>query len=148
MTRDQREPQEAATWERVYTVNEYYDGPRRGVADFRGKPHIYESKFDDIEDEYANRFLLMEIEPELFELVLEGWAIWLRWHAAYQRGDVSLDTHPALPEDRMRYDALKQRVDNRLRVEPGKAAATAAAEFRSLTKGWDRFEVQWRAVTK
>jgi len=60
------------TWERVFTVNDYYDGPRRGVADFGGKPHIYESQFSDAEDPYTDRFLLMEIEAELFQLALEG----------------------------------------------------------------------------
>jgi hypothetical protein len=142
---DQTEAQVAMTWERVFTVNDYYDGPRRGVADFRGKPHVYESQFSDAEAEYTDRFLLMEIESELFQLVLEDWAIWLRWHAAYQRGDVSDNTHPALPEDRKRHEELKQLVGSRLCAEPSKSVAMGA-KFRSVTKGWDSFEVQWREV--
>src|SRR5215470_2005458 len=123
------------TCERVYTVNDYYDGPRRGVANFRGKPHVYESQFSDFEDEYTDRFLLMEIESEVLQMVLEDWAIWLRWHAAYQRGDVSLDTHPALPEDRLRHEALTQLVGSRLCTEPSKSAVMQA-EFLNVAGGW------------
>jgi hypothetical protein len=136
---------QALTWERVYTVNDYHDGPRLGVAGFRGRPHVYELQFSDADDEYADRFLLMEIEPELFELVLEDWAIWLRWQAAYQRGDVSLDTHPVLPEDRELHEALKHLVGKRLGAEPGKSAVMAA-EFRNASEGWEKLEVQWRDV--
>jgi hypothetical protein len=135
----------AVTWEHVYTINLYYDGPRLGVADFRGKPHVYESQFSDMDDEYTDRFWLMELEPELFKLVLEDWGIWLRWHAAYQSGDVSLDTHPALPKDRERHEALKQLVGNRLSAEPNESAVVGA-EFRNVTKGWETFKVQWREV--
>ncbi len=55
------------TWECVYTVSEYYDGPRRGVADFRGRPHVYESQFSDLQDGYTDRFLLTEIDSEFFD---------------------------------------------------------------------------------
>lgn len=30
-------------YERFYTVLDYYDGPRKGIADFQGKPHLYET---------------------------------------------------------------------------------------------------------
>jgi hypothetical protein len=132
-------------WERVHTVNDYYDGPRRGVAEFHGKPHVYESQFSDIADDYTDRFLLMEIDSELFKLALEDWTIWLRWHAAYQRGEASLDTHPARPVDRSRHEMLAQLVGNRLCAEPSRSAVMAA-EFRNVVGGWDSFEVQWREV--
>jgi hypothetical protein len=34
-------------WCRVYTVNDYYDGPRPGIADYQGRPHAYESQFNE-----------------------------------------------------------------------------------------------------
>jgi hypothetical protein len=36
-------------WEKVYTVTDFYDGPRLGVADYNGQPHLYESRWDDSE---------------------------------------------------------------------------------------------------
>jgi hypothetical protein len=49
-------------WDRVYTVNEYYDGPKLGVADYHGKPHIYQKQFSEEDDEYTDRFLLTDID--------------------------------------------------------------------------------------
>lgn len=37
-----------ASPEHVYTMTEYYDGPRGGVADFRGTPHVYRSLWTDV----------------------------------------------------------------------------------------------------
>ena len=34
-------------FELVYTVTEYYDGPRDGVANFRDAPHVYRSVYLD-----------------------------------------------------------------------------------------------------
>jgi hypothetical protein len=36
------------TYEAVLEVTEYYDGPRQGVALFRGKPYRFRSKWLDI----------------------------------------------------------------------------------------------------
>jgi hypothetical protein len=133
------------TWECVYTVSEYYDGPRRGVADFRGRPHVYESQFSDLQDGYTDRFLLTEIDSELFRLALEDWSIWLRWRAAFDLGDVSLDTHPALPEDRERHRELEQLIGSRLRADPSKCTLMGA-EFRKDGKAGGGLEVQWHDV--
>src|SRR5262245_43698315 len=35
------------TWEAVHTIDDWYDGPRGGVADFRGAPHYYRTVFLD-----------------------------------------------------------------------------------------------------
>lgn len=83
------------TWECVFTVNDYYDGPRQGVANFNGKPHAYQSEFSDIEEEYTDRFLLMEIDGSTLSLVMESWEIWLRWCAAFHRGEVDLKSSRA-----------------------------------------------------
>ena len=34
-------------FEEVFTVTEYYDGPRQGIANFTGKPHFYDCIFDE-----------------------------------------------------------------------------------------------------
>jgi hypothetical protein len=130
------------TWESVFTVSDFFDGPRRGVANFGGKPHAYQSEFSDTNDEYSDRFLLMEIDPELFRLVMEDWAIWQRWLAAYRRGTASTDSHPALPEDRMRHHQIEQLIGSRLHVEPTNCFVKRA-KFRQAAEVW---EVQWYDV--
>ncbi len=48
------------SWDRVHTVNDYWDHPRRGVADFQGKPHIYESQFLDMGEEDRQRHVALK----------------------------------------------------------------------------------------
>ena len=62
-------------WDRVLTINDYYDGPRLGIAEVKGVPHIYEAEFDQSTDEYGDTYLLSPVDEELLALVLEDWAI-------------------------------------------------------------------------
>jgi hypothetical protein len=98
------------TWERVHTVNDYYDGPRLGAADLGGRPHLYESIFSETADEYTDLFWVMPIDENRFALVMEAWGITLRWLTAFRSGNASSDGHPALPEDRQRHNELKEAI--------------------------------------
>jgi hypothetical protein len=129
-------------WERVYTVNDFWDGPRLGVADVFGCPHIYESPFDRLKDDFQGFFVVSTIDTELFGLVLEDWEIWVRWSDAFERGETSRETHPALPQDRARHDELNKLIGTRLRIDPTDCKKLNA-EFRSVRKGWNGIEVQW-----
>ena len=108
-------------WDRVYTVNGYYDGPRLGIADFHGVPHIYEAEFDHSSEEYGDTYFISPVDENLMALVLEDWEIWLRWESAYKRGGASIESHPALPQDRERHEALKVAIGDRLRVDRARA---------------------------
>jgi hypothetical protein len=130
-------------FETVHTMTGYYDGPRSGIADYRGRPHIYESVYEDAPDG-SDTFLLQPIDDETFRLALEDWAIWCRWERAFHSGQATLATHPALPNERTRHDELevilkprlevarerafrvKGRVDGHRRAEPG---LTSSAEL-------------------
>jgi hypothetical protein len=122
-------------WERVYTVNDFYDHPRLGVADFEGKPHIYEAEFSEIQDEYSGLYWLVEIQAELFALVMENWEIWLRWDSAYKQGIATLESHPALPADRQRHSELTQLIGDQLRAR-SENALVRQAEFRGGKVRW------------
>ena len=79
-------------YETCYTVTDWYDGPRAGIADFRGEPHLYESEFGDIgPNNLPDTFLLMPVDRETFERALEDYAIFLRWDAAYRAGTATED---------------------------------------------------------
>jgi hypothetical protein len=140
-------------FERVYTVVGYYDGPRRGVADFNGAAHLYESEWSDIADDYTDFFNLSPVDPETFQLVQEHWQIWLRWERARHEGTVAQDTHPALPEDRARHEELEALLRPQLvtAAQPVRASATFR---RDRTRPWDGkghsppLEVQWVPFTK
>ncbi len=141
-------------FERVYTVTDYYDGQREGVADFRGLPHRYRSigflRTDPDPDD--DRFELTPISQEVLALALEDWAIWLRWEAAFQAGKVDARTHPALPEDRVRHETVKDALSRAL-ASSAAPRVVARAEFRvaapapDLPPGVFRpLEVHWQPV--
>ena len=130
-------------WDRVYTVNDYYDGPRLGIADVDGVPHIYEAEFDHSSDEYGDTFFVSPVDESLFALVLEDWEIWLRWDSAFKRGEASVESHPALSEDRARHEALKIAIGDRLRVDRAQAKYMRARFQTSPKNG--RTIVEWRS---
>ena len=130
------------TWERVYTVNDFWDRPRLGVANVSGHPHIYESPFNKDKDDFEDLYLVSPIEPELLALVLEDWDIWNRWSEAFDRGETSRETHPALPPDRARHDELKNLIGARFKRHPANCRKFKA-EFRSVRRGWNGMEVEW-----
>lgn len=96
-----------AGFERVYTVTDYYDGPRRGIADFNGTPHLFVSEFENETQEFG-MYRLSPVTDEVLELALEDWTIWRRWETAFHQGLTTTETHPALPEGRSRSLELEQ----------------------------------------
>jgi hypothetical protein len=123
-------------FEEVFTVTDYYDGPRQGIANFNGSPHYYECAFSEGSDDYVNLYRLTPIEQDLFLLAMEDWAIWRRWEVAYQSGRADIKSHPALPGDRARHLFLESVLGHRLRIDPDNcvmrsAVFTKASEHRA-----------------
>lgn len=129
-------------WEPVYTVNDYYRIPRLGVAELGGEPHIYESTFDEAVADYTEHFLVCPIEPELLDLVMQQWRIWQRWTDAYAAGRVSLDSHPALPEDVEVNQTLHCLIGDRLTAK-AKPARKLWARFRPCPGASGGVQVRW-----
>lgn len=106
----------------VYTTTSYYDGIRSGIADYLGAPHVFESLFDeDDENDVSSGFLLQPIDEQTFRLAMEDWAIWTRWEHAFRAGRTPSATHPALPEDRSRHTELAEILGPRLTIAPDTA---------------------------
>jgi hypothetical protein len=131
--------------DRVLTINDYYDGPRLGVAELHGLPYIYEAEFDHNTDEHGDTFFLSPIEQDLLELVMEDWAIWCRWHEAHRKDEVPLETHPALPTERARHEELRVLIGDRLRSDPANrrryiGSFSTPPECRGM---WNGTLVQW-----
>ena len=135
-------------YERVYTVVDYYDGPRKGMADYQGRPHLYECIFVEGKDAYTDLFRLSPIDPETFRLAMEDWAIWKRWERAYHAGEADVNTHPALPHERERHEELERMLADLLVVDPAKAVTRIghfeAAGGETLPMGVIRpLQVKW-----
>jgi hypothetical protein len=137
-------------FERVHTVTDWWDGPREGIADFHGEPHIYQCQFDEIEDDWSRTLLLTPVDEETLRLALEDWAIWTRWERAFHEGRTTQATHPALPEDRQRRQEIEVILEGRLTVDPS-TAVRVAGEFRGRKNtnaypGIRSLEVKWTVV--
>jgi hypothetical protein len=118
-------------FETVYTVTEYYDGPREGIADFGGRPHFYQSNFGNFDtDDKGDIFFLQPVDAYTLQLAIEDWNIWLRWQEAYNAGLTDLSTHPALPDERTRHEELLIELELRLIVDRP-TAIRAIADFQT-----------------
>ena len=132
--------------DRVLTVNDYYDGPRLGIAEVHGVPHIYEAEFDHSSDEYGDTYFVSPVDPELLALVLEDWEIWLRWEATYKQGAASLESHPALPAERARHEALKSSIGDRLKSNPeNRSYLKAKFSYSEPGAAWRGTYVEWHS---
>ncbi len=142
------------TFERVYTVTDYWDGPREGLADYGGAPHVYRSIWlRDREEWDDDRFFLCPVTAEEARLVLEDWAMWHRFaeHSVVARLPVP-ETQAdwgALPEDLHRHRELRLLLVPILALDRSRCII-AHAKFRLLgppqVPGFilPRIEVQWR----
>jgi hypothetical protein len=135
-------------YEEVFTVTDYYDGPRKGIANFRGQPHFYDCIFDEAQDEYSELYRLTPISRRIFELAKEDWKIWRKWESAYHSGKVALQSHPALPQDRARHEEIRTVLDSALTTNEAESTVQRAS-FERLGSGEDlpgvmrRLQVRW-----
>ena len=63
-------------YEKVFTINDWYDGPRLGIANFNGIPHVYKSIWNENQEDWESYYYLKPIDQEHFKLALEDWEIW------------------------------------------------------------------------
>jgi hypothetical protein len=139
-------------FERVYTVWDYHDGPRSGIADYLGRPHHYECQWNSSTDDYGERFRLTPIDDNVLSLALEQWGIWRIWENAFHRGEVPQSTHPALPDQNGRHEELEAMLN--ARVSGSKMPRQqATGTFRVLPGQSERpsgvmrdLEVEWSEV--
>lgn len=127
--------------EPIYTIDEIHDRrPIEGFANFEGSPHHFRCEFDDDADDYSDVHRLTPISAATLQLVLERRQIWLRWNATFRAGETSLDTPPALPNERVRFNDLNETISQAL-----KDFQTTA--FRARAKFLPNETVEWTRVT-
>lgn len=113
---------------------DYYDGPRKGVANFRGQPHFYDCMFDEATDDYSDLYHLTPLSQSILELAKEDWAIWTRWEAAFHSGKATVESHPALPQDRARHEEIRAILDSALATNAA-VCVTQRGSFERLGSG-------------
>lgn len=93
--------------ERVYVENEWYDGPRAGIADINGMPHRFKSLFDEGEDEYLGTFMVWPVDKHVLDLEIEQWRIFVEWNTLYKSGQADTTSHPAHGSRNARWDEIE-----------------------------------------
>jgi hypothetical protein len=137
------------TFERVYAVWDYYEGPRSGIADYGGAPHHFLNDFDEDNDDYMDTFTLRPIDDATLQLILRQRDIWRDWELAFHCGQRDKSSHPALPGQDETYAQLG--IEIKTEIETNTAVPViATAIFRSqanqreLPKGMlPELEVEW-----
>jgi hypothetical protein len=136
-------------FERVYTVWDYYDGPRSGIAAFSGQPHHYDCEWNVNKQDYGDTFVLTPIDRDTLALAMEQWTIWREWEEAFHRGDVPQSTHPGLPGSYGRYAELEVTLKARIPAKQWRAHGF----FRAMPAQEDsppgvlrELEVEWTDV--
>lgn len=96
------------------------------------RPHVYESCWTNINSHDDDIFLLSPISDETLSLAIEDWQIWKRWSLAHKNGEVTIETHPCLPDERERHLVLEHELKKCLGLnEDTMFAATAVFRFNS-----------------
>ena len=138
--------QATSEWEPVLTVHDYYDGPRNGIAEYRGQAHAYRCEWDDALDDWSRVFLLSPIDDGQLAAVKEDWLIWRRYQERHaDRRLQTGDRHPALAVDWPRHEQLADIVEQALIVNEA-IAIRAVPEFRGTIEPNHDFEVRWLSV--
>lgn len=93
--------------ERVYVENDWYDGPKAGIADISGLPHRFVSTFEETRDDHSDIFLVWPVDKAELDLEIEQWAIFVEWNTRYEAGNAGTDTHPGHGGISARWDEIQ-----------------------------------------
>jgi len=134
--------------ESVHTVLVYYDKPLRGIADFEGRPHLFQCEWDKKYDHWGETYSLTPVDQTALDVALRKEAIWERWATAHYKGRTTMKIFP-LPEDRPAWDALEKELNDLLEV---RARPTMMAEAEWTSDGSlfadGPFRVQWKPILR
>ena len=92
--------------DKVFVENDWYDGPRVGIANYKGVPHRFVSEFND-ESGYTDSFLIYPISENEFKLEVEQWKIFVEWNTKYEKGEVNTESHPGHGGISSRWDEIE-----------------------------------------
>jgi hypothetical protein len=138
--------------ERVYVENEWYDGPRAGIADVNGHPRRFKSLFDEAEDENLGTFLVWAVDSGELDLEIEQWQIFAEWNALYESGRAGVDSHPGHGGRSARWDQIEALLQpSRSQVPPEAQRAVAKLERIDKPSRYDAsgpdYMLRWRILS-
>jgi hypothetical protein len=134
-------------YEPVFTVLEYYDGPRKGIAQYEGTPHFFDC-IASKDAEYSEEYLLTPVDEATFRLAMEATEIFRKWELAFHRKRRVSTSSRAYSCDTKKYREINRVLDKKLVTIP-RRAITRIGDFQvlgrpNLPKGIIRaLQVRW-----
>ena len=135
--------------ETVYVVEDWYDGPRTGYADYQQRPHFFRSLYLDGEtgDGYIpneDRFELTPVPEQVVKWALASHQLWLRWSEAYRTGTFGQEPGGVriLPEDR----ACNQELRDMIEEHSAKQSVPSFIIRGEFHANFDGGSVRWREL--
>ncbi|MDQ2799126.1 MAG: hypothetical protein M3Y13_05725 [Armatimonadota bacterium] len=114
----------------VYTVFNYWDGPRAGVADFHGSPHFFQCIFDEVADEWSNVFRLSPVAKNTVSLTKNEWQEWYWWKHDFGQGKAEVE---ARPDVYARYSPIDGMLFQAFATDTVTASVEVVGEFEAFT---------------
>jgi hypothetical protein len=111
--------------EHVLVENEWYDGPRAGVANVNGQPHRFISQWDE-QGEDLGTYLVWPVAAEEVALEQEQWCIFVAWNDQFEAGALDSTTHPGHPGTNERWDEIASLLANHRQTAPSSARRARA----------------------
>ena len=135
----------------VHAENDWYDGPRAGVADIHGRAHRFVSEFDEVADEYTGTFLIWPIEESELLLEQEQWRIFVSWNDQYEAGLSGVKSHPGHGGVNTRWDELNAMLKTvRSQVPPdarrAKAKMVPIERAERYTSSGSHYQLAWKLL--
>jgi hypothetical protein len=108
-------------YELVFTVLEYYDGPRKGIASYRKTPHFFDCIISNDKNEYSEKYFLTPLDDETYRLAMEASEIFRKWEIRFHDNKRTSTTSGAYLLDTKKYRAINRVLDKRLVTIPRQA---------------------------
>jgi hypothetical protein len=97
-----------AGFERVYVENDWYDGPRAGLANVDGVPHYFQTTHDYAHpDAPDDEYFAWPATQATLALEQEQWRIFTSWNDRYEARTATGESHPGHGGVDRRYDELQ-----------------------------------------
>jgi len=134
-------------FEKVHTMDEYYDGPRSGLADYCGEPHYYRSVYLDTQPFYddEDRFELSPVSPEVLAAGIEAQQIFERWDAI-RPTPVAADDFGALPAERTRQTELTEFLRQSFSAAAARQRTLVRGTFHGAARPHMKMQVCWTPI--
>jgi hypothetical protein len=133
--------------ERVHAVEEFWDGPRSGVADVGGEPHAFDSVFDEALDDWSDEFFLRPIDAPTLTRVVEAWRAVAEFEAMNLKRTPEGAWRPLASDAAKRYqEVLKEREELWQSIRPdGLSAFRMRGSFRG-PRPYGPFIARWSSA--